>query len=762
MAYPTYDPNNGIVHDVNKNVGFSDRFTPQTWNDTSWYGDSVPGLNLVNLPRKDTITVPKFGYTVIRFRADNPVPTYSMDQKVVPSCSDTDEVCEFHWSVDYMWTMIYVNKTRLYGEPVTVRNGTFYRRNILKERLECDNYEKMTEEEIMDTPMVDGAYTLVLAINNQYPGPNIVVYEGQTVVVHVTNNLINEGVTIHWHGLRQRGTPYMDGVSMVTQCPINPDETFTYRFKADTIGTHWYHSHHGVTRTEGVYGPLIVLPRKERSDFAEADGDFIMMLQDRYHKHSSVETTLQQNSLMLFYREGFSEEACSFADKGIEGAALTVQTLDSIVINGKGHTYDKETGQPLIPEIPLEKFTVQPNKFYKFRIIQSSMLLPYKISIDKHPLIVMASDGNPINPIHVESLIVHNGERFDVMIYTQEAVKKYWIRVDSMAVKESDGIELKTPDSGYAILDYEGSTDNTPESERDECTEQNPCLVFNCHYGQDSVDAVGFHHKCLDMTDSVATDEDVTRHPLPMPSKDDDIQELFFNFHFKSGEPPSAPAINGKQFHKPSFPLLMAYPKYDPSNGLSLEVNQDVEFLDGFTSQRWNNTSWAGDSVPGLNLVNPPRKDTISVPKWGYTVIRFRADNPGFWFMHCHVETHAQLGMALVLQVGEPDDLPPIPDVSGDIKIQNFKESVDNYGDISSQESGGSRETLRTSEYTEVIYPVFLITLLVIALVQFAYILKMRFRLNKLMLRGGPLYEFNECNERKQLLDKTSDKKLYF
>ena len=39
---------------------------------------------------------------------------------------------------------------------------------------------------------------------------------------------------------------------------------------------------------------------------------------------------------------------------------------------------------------------------------------------------------------------------------------------------------------------------------------------------------------------------------------------------------------------------------------------------------------------PLLNLRDPVRKDTVSVPRRGYIVIRFRADNEGIWMMHCH------------------------------------------------------------------------------------------------------------------------------
>lgn len=53
---------------------------------------------------------------------------------------------------------------------------------------------------------------------------------------------------------------------------------------------------------------------------------------------------------------------------------------------------------------------------------------------------------------------------------------------------------------------------------------------------------------------------------------------------------------------------------------------------------------------------NAVLKDTVNIPSNGYTVVRFRADNPGFWLLHCHFEWHMAMGMTLVVQVGEPND----------------------------------------------------------------------------------------------------------
>lgn len=76
---------------------------------------------------------------------------------------------------------------------------------------------------------------LAVTVNGESPGPTIHAARGDTVVVTVRNKLETENTAIHWHGIRQIGTPWADGVSGVTQCPILPGETFTYRFVVDRV-----------------------------------------------------------------------------------------------------------------------------------------------------------------------------------------------------------------------------------------------------------------------------------------------------------------------------------------------------------------------------------------------------------------------------------------------------------------------------------------------------------------------------------------------
>ena len=71
------------------------------------------------------------------------------------------------------------------------------------------------------------------------------VCENDILVVDIVNRVPGQGFGIHWRGQPQKETPMMDGVPMVTQCPISSSTTFQYKFRASRAGTHMWHAHTG-------------------------------------------------------------------------------------------------------------------------------------------------------------------------------------------------------------------------------------------------------------------------------------------------------------------------------------------------------------------------------------------------------------------------------------------------------------------------------------------------------------------------------------
>lgn len=56
------------------------------------------------------------------------------------------------------------------------------------------------------------------------------------------------------------------------------------------------------------------------------------------------------------------------------------------------------------------------------------------------------------------------------------------------------------------------------------------------------------------------------------------------------------------------------------------------------------------------------------VPYGGYVAIRFVLNNPGWWFFHCHIESHQLEGMAAITEL--PSRMFQLQDASAGINVK--------------------------------------------------------------------------------------------
>ena len=122
------------------------------------------------------------------------------------------------------------------------------------------------------------------AFNDQVPGPQIRVREGDRVRVKVKNELA-ESTAVHFHGLEIPND--QDGVPFITQPPIKPGAEFTYEFTVPNAGSHMYHSHLNAAKQVGLglLGAFIVEPRRPRP-IEKVDVDYVMILNDGFHGYT--------------------------------------------------------------------------------------------------------------------------------------------------------------------------------------------------------------------------------------------------------------------------------------------------------------------------------------------------------------------------------------------------------------------------------------------------------------------------------------------
>ena len=246
----------------------------------------------------------------------------------------------------------------------------------------------------------DGYERFVFTFNGTIPGPAIIADWGDNLVIHVTNNLEHNGTAIHWHGIRQLNNVEYDGVPGVTQCPIAPGESMTYKFQATQYGSTWYHSHFTQQYGDGLLGPLII------NGPATADYD--------------------EDLGLLFLSDWSHTPACQLWDTARLGAPPTLETG---LINGT-NTWDCSSSSDATCIGGGKKFETvfEAGKKYRLRIINTAIEGHFQFSIDGHNLTVISNDLVPIVPYETESVLVSIGQRYDVIVEANAVADNYWLR----------------------------------------------------------------------------------------------------------------------------------------------------------------------------------------------------------------------------------------------------------------------------------------------------------------------------------------------
>ncbi|XP_053620154.1 uncharacterized protein LOC128680776 [Plodia interpunctella] len=536
----------------------------------------------------------------------------------------------------------------------------------------------------------DGMNRALNVVNRKMPGPQIEVCQHDRVIVDVENDLMTEGTTVHWHGQHQRGTPYMDGTPYVTQCPILPETTFRYQFNATHAGTHFWHSHSGMQRADGAAGAFIV--RKPKSQ----DPHGALYDYDRSEHYMLVTDWIHELSVSMFVDHHHS--------KGDNKPP-------TLLINGLGRFKIFDKSNKLF-YMKAASFVVEQGYKYRFRVINAEFLnCPIEMSVDGHNITVIASDGYDLEPITATSLVTYAGERYDFILDANSEIDNYWIRFRGLM----DCDERFTKAKQVAVLHYEGAMETEPEGDPTWEELHNEGLQLNAlNKGEEEDETISVAEmRSLagpdDSLKEVADYQFYIAYDFYAKNNSHYHRSPYYGFYQVPHKNSRlyTPQLNHISMKMPSSPLLLTRPSPDNfcnsssiapsceegycecSHVLSVKLNSVVELIildEGVTFDANHPFHLHGHSfrVVGLrrlanettieevkafdeagllkrNLKNPPIKDTVTVPDGGYTVLRFKADNPGYWLFHCHIEFHVEVGMALVFKVGDHKDMVPVP-----------------------------------------------------------------------------------------------------
>ncbi|CAL4973117.1 unnamed protein product [Urochloa decumbens] len=516
------------------------------------------------------------------------------------------------------------------------------------------------------------------------PGPVIEASEGDTVVVHVINDS-PYNVTVHWHGVFQRGTPWADGPEMVTQCPIRPGQRYTYRFAVSgQEGTLWWHAHSSFLRAT-VHGALIIRPRGGAAAYpfpAPDGGEKAVILGEWWNN----ETVIDSNAIAVAYTiNGKPGDLCACAS-----------------------TPDRSA-----------RFELTRNSTYLLRIINAALNTAFFFKVAGHTFTVVAADASYTDPYETDVIVIAPGQTVDALMSATAAPGCYY-----MAISPYQSA-FPPPPGGFngnvttALVEYAGASGGGGQPAMPAMPEPTDTDTANRFYtgmtglirpGRPTVPlavdtrmfvTIGLGLRYPPSCDPTAAAQPPACQPIPIATMNNhsfvlpstismldarygDTPEGVYTSDFPDRPPVEFDYTNATQevVLGGGAAAALLFPGAPATKVRKVGYNETVEMvlqntalvgreshpmhLHGFNffvlAQGFGNYD---DGERRLNLRNPQERNTIAVPTGGWAVIRFVADNPGMWFMHCHLDSHLSMGLAMVFEVEDgttPDTkLPPPP-----------------------------------------------------------------------------------------------------
>lgn len=276
--------------------------------------------------------------------------------------------------------------------------------------------------EIGETPVnFTGAARIATTVNGQVPAPLLRWREGDTVTLHVTNRL-REQTSIHWHGILL--PTEMDGVPGLSFPGIDPGQTFTYRFDVRQSGTYWYHSHSGFQEQTGLYGAIVIDPK--RRDPIAADRDYTVLLSD-WTDEDPMRVFDKLKAMPDYYNRNQPSVESLIRDAGEKGwrAALSERLMwermrmnpsDLADVSGATYTFLTNGATPAGNWTGLFK----PGERVRLRFINGSAMTYFDVRIPGLKMTVVAADGQDVRPVDVEEFRIAVAETYDVIVEPAE------------------------------------------------------------------------------------------------------------------------------------------------------------------------------------------------------------------------------------------------------------------------------------------------------------------------------------------------------
>ncbi|RKO90305.1 Cupredoxin [Blyttiomyces helicus] len=470
-----------------------------------------------------------------------------------------------------------------------------------------------------------------LLVNGGFTGPQIDVNRNDILEVTINNMLDTHGITIHFHGIDQLGTPFYDGAAFVSQDLIPPGRSQTIRMNSQAV--------FGALVVHEPSDPATIGFDDERTnilrDWWQADEQDLM---DGLLSKTHFRWIGDPQSLLTNGRGAFRKAAnCSI--NPASGITPATQTR-----------YQQE----------FTTITVEPSKTYRFRIIAASTLEYFVFTVPNHTLTIVEVEGTLVEPFTVDALEINSGQRwsdpgtpagFSILHYSSAK------NVTAPSPPSTPLSPLANPTPGWILSKLVPR--DLKRAAVPKATQQIILAGHQFLAGDDGRPAVtpfgpgrmlwGFKNQstAILMHDYANTLKSLPKASQPIAEiklgevveivLQGTVMEIFPGFNLCQEHP--------WHLHGHSFYDLGGGPGlYDPKGNHSeptTAILRDTTTLYPYSGAGFQ---------PQLPAGTP----------CGWHRIRYVANNPGAWLFHCHIAPHLVMGMGVVFNEGI-EHLPPLP-----------------------------------------------------------------------------------------------------
>ena len=294
--------------------------------------------------------------------------------------------------------------------------------------------------------------------------------------------------------------------------------------------------------------------------------------------------------------------------------------------------------------------------------------------MQNHKMVVVEADGNYVQPFEVDNMDIYSGESYSILLTTNQAPSNnYWV---SVSVR---GREPRTP-QGLAILNYLPTTaSKLPESPP-------PVAPLWNNYTHSKL----FTSKIVALMGSRRPPPTYYRRIVLLNTQNYIKGYKKWAINNISLTLPSTPYLgsikyglnsafdqtNPPDYYPMDYDVMVQAPNQNATYGSGvymLELNSTVDLIlqnanaldknvseihpwhlhgHNFWVLGYGEGKFTSKDDRSFNLKNPPLRNTAVIFPYGWTALRFVADNPGVWAFHCHIEPHLHMGMGVVLAEG--------------------------------------------------------------------------------------------------------------